>query len=64
MPRLLEAELDDSDDVIEPMFMFFAEPAVRLSNKVARPPERGRCDAVLPAAFGRCAGMAGGAIAG
>lgn len=64
LPRLLDVELDDSDEVIEPMFMFRAELAVRLSNKVARLPEEGRCDAVLATAFGRCDGTAGGAIAG
>ena len=64
LPRLLEVELDDSDEGIGPMFMFRDELAVRLSNRVARLPDAGRCDAVLATAFGRCAGIAGGAITG
>jgi hypothetical protein len=64
LPRLLDVELDDSDEVIEPMFMLRAEAAVRLSNRVARLPDGCLCDWFLAAAFGRCDGIAGGAIAG
>lgn len=63
-PRLLDVELDDSDDDIDPIFMLRPEFAVRLSNKVVRLPDEVRWDVFLRAAFGRCAGTAGGAIAG
>jgi len=42
LPRLLDAELDDSDEGIELIFIFRPEVAVRRSNRVGRLPDGGR----------------------